>query len=124
MAGLCGENLYDLIVKEKGFKIPIYQRNYDWNEKDVKKFFEDIYENWQRHKDKSYDRKDAKYYIGNIIVYDGCKDESDILMVVDGQQRITSTIIIFAAIRKILKNKYYCTKNIDSTLKGRYNDLI
>ena len=124
MAGLCGENLYDLIVKEKGFKIPIYQRNYDWNEKDVKKFFEDIYENWQRHKDKSYDRKDAKYYIGNIIVYDGCKDESDILMVVDGQQRITSTIIIFAAIRKILKNKYYCTKNIDLTLKDRYDDLI
>ena len=124
MARLETENLYELIANEKGFKIPIYQRNYDWNEKDVKKFFEDIYENLQRHKDKSYGREDAKYYIGNIIVYDGCKDESDILMVVDGQQRITSTIIIFAAIRKILKNKYYCTKNIDLTLKDRYDDLI
>ena len=97
MAGLCGENLYELIVKEKGFKIPIYRRSYDWDERDVKKYFVDIYEKWQRHKDKSYDRKDAKYYIGNTIVYDGCKDESDILMVVDGQQRITSTIIIFAS---------------------------
>ena len=35
MAGLCGEYLYALIVKVKGFKTPIYHRNYDWNEKDV-----------------------------------------------------------------------------------------
>ena len=44
------------------------------------------------------------------IIYDGCKDESDILMVVDGQQRITSTIIIFAAIRKILKTNIIVLK--------------
>ncbi|MGL5246439.1 MAG: DUF262 domain-containing protein [Mycoplasmoidaceae bacterium] len=124
MARLESENLYELIAHKKGFRIPIYQRNYDWNDKDVKKFFEDIYANFQRHKEKNYDRDDAKYYIGNIIVYDDLKKDSDILMVVDGQQRITSTIIIFASIRKILKNLYDSNKNIDSTLKVKYDDLI
>ncbi|MGL4617322.1 MAG: DUF262 domain-containing protein, partial [Mycoplasmoidaceae bacterium] len=124
MARLESDNLYELIANKKGFKIPIYQRSYDWNEKDVKKFFEDIYENFKRHKEKNYDRDDAKYYVGNIIVYDDLKKDSDILMVVDGQQRITSTIIIFASIRRILKNKYDSNKNNDSKLKCKYDDLI
>ena len=122
MAILEEKNLLELIDKEF-FEIPIYQRNYDWNDKDVEKFFKDICENLQRNRDKNYNRDDAtKYYIGNIIA---CYNEKkNTLMLVDGQQRITSTIIIFAAIRKILINEYGNNKNIDSALKERYDDLL
>ncbi|MGL5640596.1 MAG: DUF262 domain-containing protein [Mycoplasmoidaceae bacterium] len=124
MAALEPANLYELIANKKGFKIPIYQRNYDWNKKDIKKFFKDIYENYERHQEKKYGRDDAKYYVGNIIVYDDQKQYSDILMVVDGQQRITSTIIIFASMRRILKNKYDLNKNDDSELKEEFDELM
>ncbi len=118
MARLTEENLYELISREKEFEIPIYQRNYDWTSKEIKRFFNDIFENHQRWQKENFDKNDSAYYVGNIILYDHYRKGDDTLMVVDGQQRLTSTIIIFAAIRKIIN------QTLNEQLKEDSNDFI
>ncbi|MGL4647754.1 MAG: DUF262 domain-containing protein [Mycoplasmoidaceae bacterium] len=123
MARLEAKNLYDLIDKVEEFEIPIYQRNYDWKEKEIISFLDDIISNYQRWKNMDFEKDQAKYYIGNIIVYDYERKDVETLMVVDGQQRLTSTIIIFSVIRKIIK-EIIEKKDTTDELRDICNEII
>lgn len=82
----------DLIEKNKRvFKIPVYQRNYDWKDVQCSKLFEDIIIAYQ------YDRK---HFTGSIVYIKGERNYSglDEVMVIDGQQRITTIFILLKAI--------------------------
>ena len=82
------EKFSDFLAGDKTFVIPVYQRNYDWTEKNCKRLFEDL--------ERLTDRKNKEHFIG-VFVYKK-KPVDDIFeeyIVIDGQQRITS-IILFA----------------------------
>lgn len=84
------------------FHIPIYQRTYTWDARvQVEKLLEDIIEFDREYKD---DVK-AEYYIGNVIVKNQIRAFQEERIVIDGQQRITTTILILCAIRDIYANK-------------------
>ena len=81
----------DMIEKSKRqFIVPVYQRNYDWSLSNCKKLFEDIIQAF---------RNDRKHFTGTIVYikgYHSSKFDEDII--IDGQQRITTIIILLKAL--------------------------
>lgn len=78
---------------ERTFEIPVYQRNYVWKTEDCEKLFEDVLEGI---------RNKRKHYFGNIVYYVAGEDPFSSYkryVLIDGQQRITSTMLLLAAIR-------------------------
>lgn len=97
-------NIRSLIMDDTltQFHIPIYQRNYTWEaSKDVDKLISDLIEFGLEYKE----NKNTDYYIGNIIVKSQNRAFAIERVVIDGQQRITTTILILCAIRDIYLNK-------------------
>lgn len=107
-------NLDDFMKKaETQFVIPVYQRNYNWTEKQCKKLLNDI-ENIELDKDK------RAHFIGSIVYV---KDEDSPitgiqeLIIIDGQQRLTTIILIYLAIYKLLESLN------DKSLKNEMNKI-
>ncbi len=90
-------NLGKKNVKEllNGYKliIPPYQRVYSWEEKQYEQFWLDI-------KDFS-EQKSSRYFIGHILL----EKENEKYSIVDGQQRITTMVIILNILQKLLDGK-------------------
>ena len=79
------------------FKVPVYQRNYEWNKEQVEQYFLDI-ENIIR---KSYEKT---HFIGTIVFV--TKEIENLMTertLIDGQQRITTTILLLKAIVDIVE---------------------
>lgn len=77
------------------FKIPIYQRNFSWNNDDFDVLFEDIAE--------SMDTDQKQYFLGSILLQETSSE--NLYEVVDGQQRLTSLAVLFAVIRDSIENE-------------------
>jgi len=75
------------------YYIPRYQREYTWGRGEWEKFFDDILEN------------DYGYFLGSIICINQSKDtlKTQQLEIVDGQQRMTTLSLLYAAIYSYLK---------------------
>lgn len=75
------------------YKVPRYQREYSWRKEDFENLFDDVLEN------------DPGYFLGTIICINQSSDAHSIqeLELVDGQQRITTLSLLFAAIYDFLK---------------------
>lgn len=85
------------------FHIPIYQRSYTWEAgNQIKKLFDDILEFSREYRNKSR----ADYYIGNIIIKNQTRGMVTERVVIDGQQRITTTILILCAIRSMYEDVF------------------
>lgn len=79
------------------YKIPQYQRPYKWEDEQVDKLWDDIYE--------AYENGEANYFLGSIITAKPRDDEKSAYVdVVDGQQRLTTLMILFCVIRDLLPN--------------------
>ncbi|MBU8791152.1 DUF262 domain-containing HNH endonuclease family protein [Oceanobacillus caeni] len=81
------------------YNIPIYQRNYSWNNNNIEELYNDVI------------NEEAGYYIGNLLVTRiPNTHEFD---VVDGQQRLTTIALFFLAIHEELTNieKKYTESN-------------
>lgn len=86
------------------FHIPIYQRTYTWDDDNqVDKLLDDIKDFGEEYKDNNR----AEYYIGNVIVKNQTRKLITERVVIDGQQRITTSILILCAIRDIYNNKVF-----------------
>ena len=90
----------------KAFVIPPFQRNYEWDEEQCKELFEDIIA--------SYENK-STHYLGNVVYYQGKNNSASYqeLILVDGQQRITTILILLLALRD-LSNNEMLKKNINN----------
>ncbi|UOR25618.1 DUF262 and DUF1524 domain-containing protein [Helicobacter pylori] len=105
--------LLDLIGKsqEKQFVIPIYQRVYSWEKEQIKQLWDDII------KIGGNDKMDG-HFIGSIVfVHDGIYSTShNDLLIIDGQQRLTTITLLFIALRDHLNDedelleKFSCQK--------------
>jgi uncharacterized protein with ParB-like and HNH nuclease domain len=99
--------------------VPIYQRNYTWGaDKEVKKLIDDIIEFGQEYQDN--DR--AEYYIGNIIIKNQTRGMITERIIIDGQQRITTSVLILCAIRDIYRDKY--PSNDNNNIYQFFNFLV
>jgi len=77
------------------YEIPAYQRPYSWESQHVDELWEDIYE--------AYKKGDEEYFLGSIILTK--KEDTKTLDIVDGQQRLTTLVILFCALRDLYFSK-------------------
>lgn len=85
------------IEGKSNYNIPIYQRNYSWNDNNIEELYNDVL------------NEEAGYYIGNLLVTPSSnKIDFD---VVDGQQRLTTIALFFLAIHEELTNVEKNLKN-------------
>ena len=76
------------------FVIPVYQRNYDWKLAQCKQLLEDIFE-------VGTNKNSHGHFIGSIVyVHDDIYSASGVreLVVIDGQQRLTSITLIYLTV--------------------------
>ncbi|WP_101020139.1 DUF262 and DUF1524 domain-containing protein [Helicobacter pylori] len=94
--------LLDFIGKsqEKQFVIPIYQRVYSWEEEQCKQLWDDII------KTGGNDQIEG-HFIGSIVfVHDGTYSTNhNELLIIDGQQRLTTITLLFIALRDHLNDE-------------------
>ncbi len=95
---------------DKVFIIPPFQRNYDWSYDQCEELFHDI--------EKAY-RTGTTHYLGNIVYYMGKNSGASFneLILVDGQQRITTILLLLCAIRD-----YYTKKDLKIDSRYLIND--
>lgn len=76
------------------YKIPQYQRPYKWEDEQVEKLLEDIFD--------AFENNEGNYFLGSIITAKPRDNElSAYVDVVDGQQRLTTLMILFCVIRDL-----------------------
>ena len=75
--------------------IPIFQRPYSWSNIQISQFLSDL--------DTCVSEKDQRHFYG-LIVYVTNLDDSKKIDLIDGQQRITTLIILFSIIRDLLED--------------------
>ncbi len=82
----------------KVFIIPPFQRNYDWTIEQCSELFDDL--------EKIY-KTGKNHYLGNIIYYNGKNTGASFteLILIDGQQRITTILLLLCALRDSTKDE-------------------
>ncbi len=89
---------------KKRFIIPVYQRNYNWKIDNCKTLFNDLVTAIRQNK--------KSHFFGSIV--SSCKTSNEIL-IIDGQQRVTTVSLLMIAIINALKNNDI--KSIEDDLK-------
>jgi uncharacterized protein with ParB-like and HNH nuclease domain len=79
------------LATSKILKVPEFQRSYAWTDGEVSQLWDDVVE--------AIDNQKGEYFIGPIVV----KTNDDSLEVIDGQQRLTTTLILISIIRRIFR---------------------
>lgn len=107
---------------EKRLIIPSYQRPYTWNYKNIDKMIEDFNE--------FLESNNQEYYMGSVLLH----KEKDEYNIIDGQQRITSLIILSLALKlddykndikyKNLISKKRIKENYDYLQNMAFNDKL
>lgn len=90
--------LLDLLKKAPQFVIPIYQRTYSWTEKECRQLWDDIVRT-------GGNDAIAVHFIGSIVYIEKGLVPATLLsplLVIDGQQRLTSVMLLIAALAKAL----------------------
>jgi len=86
------EELLTSFTNSKTLEVPLYQREYSWEEKNWEEFYNDFL--------RAYERKNSTDYWGNILIYDNGSSYE----VVDGQQRIITFIVFIHSLGKKINN--------------------
>jgi hypothetical protein len=77
-------------IFSREYQIPMFQREYSWEQEQCETLWDDLID---FHNEK--DKKD-KYFLGNIVVHP--IDESEKFSVIDGQQRLTTLLLLIRAL--------------------------
>jgi len=119
------DNLLDVLSnKNVTFFIPPYQRNYDWDDSQCERFFNDVVELTRS----NATGKENKHFFGSIVYFNS---KASVLnapkkcILIDGQQRITTTMLFLMAVRDLITNqsdKDYINNNYLKNDKVGSND--
>lgn len=108
-AGCC--TLADLFAFDENYtvSIPVYQRPYVWSTEQVNQLLKDL---------NGFFKSDGHkhYYLGSLLLY----QENDDLAIIDGQQRITTLLMLDYILN--LEKSCLCTKN--NNLHLRFNNRV
>lgn len=100
----------DLIEKNKRvFKVPVYQRNYDWSYIQCEKLYHDIM---------LANERDHKHFTGTIVYIVGLNGSTlNEVLIIDGQQRLTTMYIL-------LKALYDAAKGISIRIENEIEEVM
>jgi uncharacterized protein with ParB-like and HNH nuclease domain/predicted transport protein len=86
--------LLDFLKRSPQFRIPIYQRTYSWTEKECRQLWDDIIR-------AGSSDKVSVHFVGSIVYVEsglGNVTHQSPLLVIDGQQRLTTVTLLLAAL--------------------------
>ena len=97
--------------------IPVYQRNYAWEEDEITALVKDVYD--------SFKNKKETYYIGTLVTY---KRGDSVYEVIDGQQRLTTIYIILKVLgikNEEIRNKLtYGARRVSASTIEKLEKLV
>ena len=96
----------------KTYMIPIYQRNYAWEEDEITALIKDVYDSFHKN-------PKAIYYIGTLVTYKRGDSEYE---VIDGQQRIATYSLMFLALYSLYKTNKI--KDLNSQFSSLENSQL
>jgi uncharacterized protein with ParB-like and HNH nuclease domain len=82
----------DILKRDYYFRVPLYQRNFSW------KSDEHVEELWVDLKNEYESKSKEKYFFGTLMLVNKV-DDPNLYTVIDGQQRLTTSLILLAAFR-------------------------
>lgn len=89
------KTIRDLLGSKRQFLIPRFQREYSWDKKNYREFFEDMIGNLSVGNGKIVANQ---YFLGTMLYIGNFTEGTDQeISVVDGQQRLTTITILFSA---------------------------
>ena len=107
----------DVLEKNKRvFRVPVYQRNYDWTNIQCEKLFLDILE---------ANKKNCQHFIGTVVYIDDVNGGSCLneVLIIDGQQRITTIYILLKALYNASKDvSFHIEREIEEVMFNRHCD--
>ena len=77
------------VLRDQRLQVPAYQRRYSWEEEEVSDFWWDLRA--------AFEATNPQYFLGAIVLTRG--DGAAHSMIIDGQQRLTTTSLLFIALR-------------------------
>ena len=102
------------------FRIPVYQRKYEWTEEQVNKYFLDI-------ENIALNDEIEGHFLGTIVfVKSSFPNMGSDYIIIDGQQRITTTFLFLKAVynsidnentKSDIKETYFENRNVDEEFK-------
>jgi uncharacterized protein with ParB-like and HNH nuclease domain len=94
-------NLLNLIRGPKQFIVPIYQRTYSWHLQQCKQLWDDILEISKK-------TTNIGHFVGSIVYFqENIHTQTDLpkLLVIDGQQRLTTIMLLITALAEFIEGK-------------------
>lgn len=91
------------------YEVPIYQRNYAWEDDEISALIQDVYD--------AFIQRKNTYFIGTLVSY---HKGDQVYEVIDGQQRLTTINLVLSALDINRKNKltYRARKKSNETIKN------
>src|SRR5262245_38073385 len=77
------------LLSERGLAVPIYQRSYAWTRDEIEEFWTDLRS--------AFSESESEYFLGTLVLTRQGQPPRD--SIIDGQQRLATTLILLAAIR-------------------------
>jgi len=85
-----------LLTERRYFEVPAHQRDYAWPVGAVEQYLDDVVE--------ALSDPESDYFLGLIVLVDTDEPSSKRYEILDGQQRLATTTMIFSAIRQWLRD--------------------
>jgi len=97
-------NLSDFLSQNSSsFYIPPFQRAYSWSKNEVDRYFDDIVRIIESEKNISETDK-REHFFGVLVLKNEKQGLASLAVIVDGQQRITTTLLLLIALRDMVNN--------------------
>lgn len=114
-------NIAQLTVKEflskDKYVIPIYQRNYDWGEREALQLLEDI-------SDYAKNNNSQNYYIGSAVVFVRTVSGETYFETIDGQQRLTTLTILASLLKNLNVASWFEKPNLSYDHRKEADDAL
>lgn len=109
-------NLLTILKGPKQFVIPIYQRTYSWHEAQCRQLFNDILK-------AGNNKSSTGHFLGSVVYFqESIYNTTDVpqLLIIDGQQRITTVCLIILALSEFLGDNSIDIETNTSKLRNYY----
>ena len=120
-------SIHDVLAKNAtSFFIPPFQRAYAWGKPEIERYFSDVLRIINSEIDiKQYEK--LEHFFGTVVIKEEKSGFAHKSVVVDGQQRLTSTLIFLIALRDLEENednKNRITRNYLTNDDSTFQDKI
>ena len=100
------------------YQVPDFQRPYAWDDDQIDELWDDIY-------NAVFVDKSEYYFIGPSVLAKSRENHKELYKIIDGQQRLTTLMILFCVIRDTYFSDPEITDKLsDNKLPGFINDII